>query len=55
MTKKKTKVHMPPGAKTLPGRDTDTGLIKKVLDTAGQFKKPLSQVDKFSNLGDKLT
>jgi hypothetical protein len=45
MTKKKTKVHMPPGAKTLPGRDTDTGLIKK----------PLSQVDKFSNLGDKLT
>lgn len=27
-------------SKQLPGKDTDSGLIKTALDNAGKFKKP---------------
>jgi hypothetical protein len=53
MTKKK--VRQPAQGKQLPGKDTDTGLIKKAFTDAALFKKPLVQVDKFNNKGDTIT
>jgi hypothetical protein len=50
MTKKKTGASpkAPAGkAKSLPGKDSDTGLITGALDKAGKFGKP---TDTFENI-----